>query len=184
MVGSPAFGRMDLLTVVEHELGHVLGLGDLDPQAVPHELLTTTLAAGVRRLPTPSTEMSAPTPAAAPAALALPGPAASLIVSPASDAQPAGAPVLAVAADPVLLLATLDGALPSAALALADDWVSTAEPAAPTATLSLPPATDLFLAVAAVGSGGDQQDDPRDAFFAQLADQEGLVTAFVDAPSD
>src|SRR5262249_42972257 len=27
--GSPAFGRMDLLTVVTHELGHVLGLADL-----------------------------------------------------------------------------------------------------------------------------------------------------------
>jgi hypothetical protein len=51
---SPAFGRMDLLTVVEHELGHVLGLNDLDPQAVPHDLLTTTLAPGVRRLPTPT----------------------------------------------------------------------------------------------------------------------------------
>jgi len=52
--GSPAYGHMDLLTVVEHELGHVLGLGDLDPQAVPHDLMTETLATGVRRLPTTS----------------------------------------------------------------------------------------------------------------------------------
>jgi hypothetical protein len=52
--GSQAFGRMDLLTVVEHELGHVLGLGDLDPQAVPHDLMTLTLATGVRRAPTPA----------------------------------------------------------------------------------------------------------------------------------
>jgi hypothetical protein len=53
-LGSPAFGRMDLLTVVEHELGHVLGLSDLDPQSVPHDLMTETLATGVRRLPTTS----------------------------------------------------------------------------------------------------------------------------------
>src|SRR5205085_2822207 len=53
---SPAFGRIDLLTVVEHELGHVLGLSDLDPLAVPHDLLTETLTAGVRRFPTPPTQ--------------------------------------------------------------------------------------------------------------------------------
>jgi hypothetical protein len=51
--GSPAFGRMDLLTVVEHELGHVIGRDDLDAQAVPHDLMTTTLATGTRRSPTP-----------------------------------------------------------------------------------------------------------------------------------
>src|SRR5262249_57304648 len=58
--GSPAFARMDLLTVVEHELGHVLGLGDLDPQTVPHDLLTETLAPGVRRFPGPSSAAVAP----------------------------------------------------------------------------------------------------------------------------
>jgi hypothetical protein len=55
--GNQAFGRMDLLTVVEHELGHVLGLADLDPQAVPHDLMTQTLATGVRRVATPSDVM-------------------------------------------------------------------------------------------------------------------------------
>src|SRR5262249_2743363 len=45
----PARGRIDLLTVVEHELGPVLGLEDIDPLAVPHDLLTETLAPGVRR---------------------------------------------------------------------------------------------------------------------------------------
>src|SRR5262249_54442901 len=66
--GSPAFGRMDLLTVVEHELGHVLGLGDLDPLAVPHDLLTETLAPGVRRTPAPlfAVVAAAETPAAQP----------------------------------------------------------------------------------------------------------------------
>ena len=45
---SPAFGRMDLLTVVMHELGHVLGYGDLDPNA--QNLMSGTLDAGTRRL--------------------------------------------------------------------------------------------------------------------------------------
>ena len=45
---SPAFGRMDLLTVVMHELGHVLGFGDLDPNA--GALMSGNLEAGTRRL--------------------------------------------------------------------------------------------------------------------------------------
>ena len=40
---------MDLLTVVEHELGHVLGLDDVDPSAAGHVLMTETLGTGVRR---------------------------------------------------------------------------------------------------------------------------------------
>jgi hypothetical protein len=50
---GPAAGRYDLLTVVMHELGHVLGLDDLDPAAAPHDLLTATLPTGTRRLPDP-----------------------------------------------------------------------------------------------------------------------------------
>jgi hypothetical protein len=34
-VNSPAAGLVDLLTVVEHELGHALGLDDLDPSVAP-----------------------------------------------------------------------------------------------------------------------------------------------------
>jgi hypothetical protein len=51
---GPAFGRMDLLTVVMHELGHVLGLEDLGAAGHAHELMAATLAAGVRRLPAPA----------------------------------------------------------------------------------------------------------------------------------
>ena len=48
---SPAFGRIDLLTVVMHEMGHELGLPDLDPQSDPTSLMDGQLATGVRRLP-------------------------------------------------------------------------------------------------------------------------------------
>ena len=45
---SAAYDDMDLLTVVMHELGHVLGLEDLDPDT--HDLMSETLDAGVRQL--------------------------------------------------------------------------------------------------------------------------------------
>jgi hypothetical protein len=46
---GPAAGKMDLLTVLEHELGHELGLPDLDPAAHPADLMAATLATGARR---------------------------------------------------------------------------------------------------------------------------------------
>src|SRR5262249_28259923 len=46
-----AAGHYDLLTVVMHELGHILGLGDVDPAQQPYDLLAATLDVGVRRLP-------------------------------------------------------------------------------------------------------------------------------------
>ncbi|MBV9124366.1 MAG: hypothetical protein JO112_13485 [Planctomycetes bacterium] len=49
--GSVAAGHMDLLTVVLHELGHELGLPDLDPAAHPFDLLDGQLALGSRREP-------------------------------------------------------------------------------------------------------------------------------------
>jgi uncharacterized repeat protein (TIGR01451 family) len=45
---TPVPGRMDLLTVVSHEVGHVLGFGD---HASGNDIMTTALATGVRRLP-------------------------------------------------------------------------------------------------------------------------------------
>ncbi len=47
--GSPAASRVDLLTVLEHEFGHVLGLPD---NAKAGDLMDITLQAGVRRVPT------------------------------------------------------------------------------------------------------------------------------------
>ena len=49
--GSPAAGHMDLLTVVEHELGHVLGYADISAGSAPDSLMTISLPAGMRRAP-------------------------------------------------------------------------------------------------------------------------------------
>ena len=46
--GSPAASEVDLLTVLEHELGHVIGLGD---NAEAGDLMDITLGLGVRRAP-------------------------------------------------------------------------------------------------------------------------------------
>ena len=48
---GPAVERMDLLTVVSHELGHLLGLRDLSATDHPHDLMAESLPIGVRRLP-------------------------------------------------------------------------------------------------------------------------------------
>jgi hypothetical protein len=47
---SLAYGDIDLLTVVMHELGHVFGFGDLDPKANPDDLMSATLDTGERHL--------------------------------------------------------------------------------------------------------------------------------------
>jgi hypothetical protein len=46
-VDANAVDRIDLLTVVEHELGHVLGMGDFD--ATLDDLMSGILGDGVRR---------------------------------------------------------------------------------------------------------------------------------------
>jgi hypothetical protein len=47
--GAPTAGSVDLLTVLEHELGHVIGLSDNDQAG---DLMDETLGTGVRRSPT------------------------------------------------------------------------------------------------------------------------------------
>jgi Ca2+-binding RTX toxin-like protein len=46
-----AYGDMDLLTVVMHELGHVFGYGDMEPETNDAEIMNATLNEGVRYLP-------------------------------------------------------------------------------------------------------------------------------------
>jgi hypothetical protein len=53
--GSPAYGKVDLLTVVEHELGHVLGLEDTTEDG----LMGIFLGTGVRRVPAPESAAEA-----------------------------------------------------------------------------------------------------------------------------
>ena len=62
--GSAAADHMDLLTVVVHELGHVLGYEDADNAAHPGDVMDVTLADGIRRLP----PAAPPTPASLPQA--------------------------------------------------------------------------------------------------------------------
>jgi hypothetical protein len=51
--GSPAAGRMDLLTVILHEEGHALGLPDLRPSTSMGDVMTESLSPGLRRVPRP-----------------------------------------------------------------------------------------------------------------------------------
>lgn len=49
--GGQAAGLIDLLTVLAHEFGHVLGLDDVSAAIDPTRLMTAILTTGVRRLP-------------------------------------------------------------------------------------------------------------------------------------
>ncbi len=49
MSAGPAAGQVDLLTVLEHELGHIIGLGDNGQSG---DLMGISLGLGIRRMPT------------------------------------------------------------------------------------------------------------------------------------
>ena len=42
---------MDLLAVLTHEMGHALGLDDLNPGSHPDNVMAAVLAPGTRRVP-------------------------------------------------------------------------------------------------------------------------------------
>ena len=94
-------GEYDLLTVVMHELGHVIGVDDVSPALRPDDLMDQTLSPGERRLPTAADVTGAVT--AAPMAFAVaaadpvldtaPAPVDTTVVATGSVAPAALAPV-------------------------------------------------------------------------------------------
>lgn len=60
VAGSPAAGHIDLLTVVTHELGHVIGLEDVSNLDQPGNVMDVLLSAGERRLPQPGESLGQP----------------------------------------------------------------------------------------------------------------------------
>ncbi len=140
---SPASGHEDLLKVVMHELGHVLGLGDLNPATSPTDLMAETLATGVRRLPS---LLDVTAVSAAPAGTTLAGLALTRIVAPAGpgifDARPAqtlaSVSVVAALLSPPAQFATVPGAGGTAPLPTAAPTAGTAAPGSPAGTPDRP----------------------------------------------
>jgi hypothetical protein len=174
----------------------VLGLSDIDPQAAPDNLLTTTLAPGIRRLPTPTALPGETAAAATPLVLfaGVKGDSGAnagedaLTATPSSDLQttvepPALTPAAAVEASaepPVLTVseappavATAEAALPPIALpaSAAPLEVSSAGPANPlsiTVTVPAVASAEPVVEVSAAPSPVEAQDT-EGAVLADLA---------------
>jgi hypothetical protein len=103
---SAAFGRVDLLSVVMHELGHVYGLEDLPVAQGGHDLMATALVSGERRLPGRASQpvtSNAPAPVVAPVSTAADRSTELLMTQPVG---PVVAPVLAPAVHAAELVTT------------------------------------------------------------------------------
>ncbi len=105
--GSPAAGEVDLLTVLEHELGHVIGLSD---NAQAGDLMDITIGTGVRRAPT-AADLG---PIAQPKSIAVTAPVPAVVS--ASDPQP-----VLVNGSVSVRTVTVDAALASISTAAAGD---------------------------------------------------------------
>jgi hypothetical protein len=86
LAGGPAAGHMDLLTVVLHEIGHIVGLPDGCACGPYSELMQATLPAGLRRsLPavssTPALRLSPPPPGPAGAAVVSSGDSSNEVIA-------------------------------------------------------------------------------------------------------
>jgi hypothetical protein len=199
--GGPASGRMDLLTVVMHEMGHALGLGHTHESGLMAELLMT----GVRRLPGAAEHEPLPEliPPAGPAPSPLPpargsgfADAGSFLSEPAPSA---GVPLPGAAAaveptDPGLLLALL-AAGPLAIVGVAPSAVGAAGSSRPAPgsnlslggsgdeTASAGPGHDAVPTVARASLGGDEGAVPlNDLALAALLDR-GQEPWRLDRPS-
>ncbi len=133
---AAAVGHEDLLTVVTHELGHTLGLSDLGGNS--NDLMATTLATGVQRLPSAqdvAAVVALQSPAGQAAPVAGPAPALSTVLTdavfgaaPGVSANLQGLSVVPVAPPhqeslSVLLAALLSSRTPSATI-LSDTGVA------------------------------------------------------------
>jgi hypothetical protein len=163
-----AGGRMDLLTVVEHELGHVLGLSDLDSPPAANDLMTTTLAAGVHRSPAPTDGTIGSVAVTAPA----------LTVRPSITAMGWTTAVDGTLLAPAQPFSTVpnSAAYPVASARPADrDAVDVAMP------LAAPP--ERSAPVIAMGPLSPDADDALDALFMELGGQEGNPDGAWTAPA-
>jgi hypothetical protein len=113
--GSP--GRMDLLSVVSHELGHVLGLDDMPDT---RDVMGETLAPGVRRLPAASDVLATGVRPAAPLA---PPPAGHV-------KQDSAALLVSIATAPVAIAPAVPGGVPVAPSSVSPGPQPSALPAA------------------------------------------------------